>query len=260
MTAALINRPTIPYGARQLQEYIGKSTYRAFGATLALLASGAAALAIIVNYTQGPVELHTYVPPTVVTYYPPLTPAAPKSPVASPATVLPAAPGNAFKTPAATSGNFIPVPATIAIDPVATATEPSGSDGSPLGDNGIKNMDGAALPSENGGGTATAPKDALDAWDFNPVEHEPVLDYSALAKNLLYPDMAKRSGIEGKVHLRVLVGSDGRALQAIIIDSRHEALGRAAIDAILKTRFTPAVQNGQPVNCWLSIPVDFKLR
>ncbi|MGA1414539.1 MAG: energy transducer TonB, partial [Candidatus Kapaibacteriota bacterium] len=39
-----------------------------------------------------------------------------------------------------------------------------------------------------------------------------------------------------------------------------EIFNKSAGDAVMKTQFLPALQNGKPVACWLSVPISFKLR
>lgn len=97
--------------------------------------------------------------------------------------------------------------------------------------------------------------------DFIPVEKEPDVDLAKLQKLVEYPDMARRAGVEGKVILRVLVDAKGRATKTLVEASDNELLNEAAVNAIRKYgTFTPAIQNGEPIMCWVSIPIRFKLR
>lgn len=97
--------------------------------------------------------------------------------------------------------------------------------------------------------------------EFIPVEKEPGVDYSRLQGLVKYPDLAKRAGIEGRVVLRVLVDKDGSVRKLFIEDSENELLNSAAIDAVKSYgRFKPAIQNQEPIMCWISIPIQFRLR
>jgi protein TonB len=97
--------------------------------------------------------------------------------------------------------------------------------------------------------------------DFIPVEQEPGVDLGKLQKNIVYPDLARRAGIEGRVIVRVLVGADGKARKTLIESSDNEMLNESAVKAIKDYGlFTPAKQNGQPIMCWVSIPINFRLR
>lgn len=96
--------------------------------------------------------------------------------------------------------------------------------------------------------------------EFIPVEKEPSLDYEKLKKSVVYPEIARRAGIEGKVIVRVLVGANGEVRRTIIEYSDSELLNDAAVQAIKKATFTPGIQNGQPITCWVSVPITFQLR
>lgn len=97
-------------------------------------------------------------------------------------------------------------------------------------------------------------------YDFVPVEKEPWIDLEDLQKRVTYPEMARRAGIEGKVIIRVLVGKDGKPSKVVIESSENELLNDAAKSAVLKSVFTPGIQNDRPITCWVSIPIVFRLR
>lgn len=95
---------------------------------------------------------------------------------------------------------------------------------------------------------------------FIPVEKEPYIDLAELQKKVVYPEMARRANIEGKVTIRVLVDKNGKPKKTIIQQSDSKMLDQAAVEAVMKSVFTPAIQNQQPITCWVSIPILFKLR
>jgi len=96
--------------------------------------------------------------------------------------------------------------------------------------------------------------------DFIPVEKDPVVDLVDLQKSIVYPEMARKAGIEGQVVVRVLVGKDGKPKKSVVQYTDSQMLDQAAKNAVMKQVFTPAIQNGQPITCWVSIPIKFKLR
>jgi protein TonB len=96
--------------------------------------------------------------------------------------------------------------------------------------------------------------------DFIPVEKEPVVDLVALQKSIVYPEMARKAGIEGQVIVRVLVGKDGKPKKSVVQYTDSKMLDKAAKAAVMKQIFTPAIQNGKAITCWVSIPIKFKLR
>ncbi|MCS6966201.1 MAG: TonB family protein [Candidatus Kapabacteria bacterium] len=127
-------------------------------------------------------------------------------------------------------------------------------------------------PSEAGGGTGSGnvqviPEDTRvevppepDPYEFVAVEREPSLDMNELRRRLEYPELARRAGIQGKVYVRVLVGTDGKPKRYLVEHSDNELLTDAAVKAVMSMTFTPAIQNGQPITVWVSIPIDFRLR
>jgi len=72
----------------------------------------------------------------------------------------------------------------------------------------------------------------------------------------VYPDMAREANIQGKVILHVLVGKDGRVKNVKLIRGVNY-LNDAAMDAVKKWVFKPALSNNKPVAVWVEVPVDF---
>ncbi len=125
-----------------------------------------------------------------------------------------------------------------------------------------------AIPTEGTGSTevvidqgAQVTKEVEPAPDdFIPVEKDAVTDMNDLQKRVVYPPQAIKQNIEGKVLVRVLIGKDGRPKRCIIDQSVNSSLDEAAKKAVMSSIFTPAIQNGAPVEEWVSVPVNFTLR
>jgi protein TonB len=75
-----------------------------------------------------------------------------------------------------------------------------------------------------------------------------------------YPVMARRARLEGRVIVKAWVDRHGRVRQAEVMRSDLHVFDRAALDAVSQWIFTPALQNGEPIDMWVSIPVTFRLR
>jgi len=76
----------------------------------------------------------------------------------------------------------------------------------------------------------------------------------------VYPELARKAEIEGKVVVKVLVDIDGKVIDAVIIKSSKNAeLDRAALKAARQWIFSPAKQRDRYVRVWVVIPFDFKL-
>lgn len=75
-----------------------------------------------------------------------------------------------------------------------------------------------------------------------------------------YPDFAREAGVEGTVHVHILVGPDGRVRRAVIAQGGSvPMLDEAALDAARSCVFTPALTNGHPVMVWVSRSYRFSL-
>lgn len=98
-----------------------------------------------------------------------------------------------------------------------------------------------------------------DPYAFTPVESEPQ-PTTDVRKNIVYPELARKAGIEGHVYLRFKVLKSGGVGEVIVEKSDHKILEDAAIEAIKKCKFTPAIQNGAPIDVWTSQTIDFRLK
>jgi protein TonB len=76
-----------------------------------------------------------------------------------------------------------------------------------------------------------------------------------------YPEMARKAGIEGSVWIRVLIDKEGDVRDAIIEKESGANAGfeDSAKKAAMGGKWTPAMQNNQPVPCWVSYKVEFTL-
>ncbi|GBD92801.1 gram-negative bacterial tonB protein [bacterium BMS3Abin05] len=96
------------------------------------------------------------------------------------------------------------------------------------------------------------------AYDQAP---EPIGGFIAIQKNLKYPEIARKAGVEGTVIIQVLIDEKGRVIKTKVLKSLgNNGCDQAAIAAIVKTRWKPAMQRDKPVKVWVSIPVIFKLK
>lgn len=74
-----------------------------------------------------------------------------------------------------------------------------------------------------------------------------------------YPEQASSQKQEGTVTLRFLIGADGKVKDArLLTSSGYPALDEAALVAISKCSFNPAVKDGKPVDAWTAIQYVWK--
>ncbi|MDY0381899.1 MAG: energy transducer TonB, partial [Candidatus Cloacimonadaceae bacterium] len=92
--------------------------------------------------------------------------------------------------------------------------------------------------------------------NFVPYDDPPVVIGSI---NPVYPEFAKRNGVQGTVVLEVEVLKDGSIRNIHVKRSVPGGLDEAAIEAVRKVKFQPGKSSGQPVDVLLIIPVEFKL-
>lgn len=74
-----------------------------------------------------------------------------------------------------------------------------------------------------------------------------------------YPVEAREVGLEGRLVLRVHVGLEGEVIEVEVVQSVGEAIDRAAIEAVKRWKFTPAVACRKPVKSVYSIARRFEL-
>ncbi|MFA6437765.1 MAG: energy transducer TonB [Bacteriovoracaceae bacterium] len=93
--------------------------------------------------------------------------------------------------------------------------------------------------------------------DFVPVEKIPQV---ISAQKPLYPEIARRSGMEGSVWVKILVDKTGKARKVVVIkESGGGIFNEEAIKAAWKYQFTPAIMNSGPVQVWVAIKFNFRL-
>lgn len=76
----------------------------------------------------------------------------------------------------------------------------------------------------------------------------------------VYPAISRRLGEQGKVIVRVLIGTNGLPERAEIkTSSGFERLDRSALDYVLKCRYVPGKVNGVVQAMWYEAPVNYVL-
>ena len=74
-----------------------------------------------------------------------------------------------------------------------------------------------------------------------------------------YPEEAKKGKITGKVFVKIFIDEVGKPKKAVIIKSDNYIFNNSTINAAMKSRFTPAMQDGKPVAVWIVLPYRFTL-
>jgi protein TonB len=78
-----------------------------------------------------------------------------------------------------------------------------------------------------------------------------------------YPYIAKRDNIEGRIVLKFVVDVDGSAKEPEVVRAEPpevlELFAEAALKAVERYKFKPAVKNGKGVLCIVKLPIVFEL-
>lgn len=74
-----------------------------------------------------------------------------------------------------------------------------------------------------------------------------------------YPPDARADEIEGDVGLEIVVGEDGRVVDARVVVARGHGLDEAALAAVRAYRFSPARRDGRAVRVRMPWTVEFRL-
>jgi protein TonB len=98
-----------------------------------------------------------------------------------------------------------------------------------------------------------------DIYQQFEVEKAPSpVNLGAIRSSMRYPEIARSQGTEGRVTVKVLVGTDGSVIKVGGM-SGPDVFHDEVSDKVGDLQFTPALQNGQPVKCWVSVPFSFTL-
>jgi TonB family protein len=75
-----------------------------------------------------------------------------------------------------------------------------------------------------------------------------------------YTEPARQRGITGEVVLEVVVQRDGSVRSVRVLEGLGSGLDERAVEAVRQWRFSPARRLGQPVDVFVEVAVEFRLR
>lgn len=102
---------------------------------------------------------------------------------------------------------------------------------------------------------ASGNADSREVLEYKEVEIKPQLIDTVPP---VYPHIARKAGLTGKVFLKFVVNVDGSVSDVSVLKGKA-IFQKAAIDAISQFRFKPAEHNGKVVPVWMTQPIDFAL-
>ena len=84
--------------------------------------------------------------------------------------------------------------------------------------------------------------------------------YAYIARNIVYPEAAKKEKIEGRVFVTFIVEKDGQVSSAKILRDIGGGCGEEAIRVVKSMpKWKPGTQRGNPVRFQFNLPVSFGL-
>jgi periplasmic protein TonB len=89
---------------------------------------------------------------------------------------------------------------------------------------------------------------------------EPIGGIQGIQSKIVYPEIAKRAGVEGRVHVLAFVDEKGNVTKVEILKGLGAGLDEAAMNAVKQTKFKPGKQRGKPVKVQVAIPIIFRLQ
>jgi protein TonB len=73
-----------------------------------------------------------------------------------------------------------------------------------------------------------------------------------------YPIAMRRDALTATVRVEFIVGTDGRVLDAVVVETTHHGFDEAAVAGVSKWKFKPGMKAGRKVNTRMAVPIVFK--
>jgi len=91
---------------------------------------------------------------------------------------------------------------------------------------------------------------------------QPQFDPKAIEAAIVYPPIARRNGIEGRVILELFVDRTGtvQRITVLLEEPEGRGFGEAAVRALTGIKGVPATANGESVSCRYRYPIRFTLK
>lgn len=97
---------------------------------------------------------------------------------------------------------------------------------------------------------------------FQAVEEmpEPIGGIAAIQSKIVYPELAKRAGVSGRVSVRAYVDEKGNVTKVELVRGIGAGCDEEAMKAVQATKFKPGKQRMKPVKVQVVVPVVFRLQ
>ncbi len=89
---------------------------------------------------------------------------------------------------------------------------------------------------------------------------EPIGGVEVIQKKIIYPEIAKRAGVEGIVYILAYLNEEGDVVKVEVAKGVGGGCDEVAAKAVKETKFRPGKQRGKPVKVKVMVPVKFRLQ
>lgn len=110
-------------------------------------------------------------------------------------------------------------------------------------------------------GISEKPLDISKEFVHQEMQKFPSMDYDKIKSLVLYPELAREMNLSGVVHIAALIDKSGKLVKSYIYNSTNSLFNDEALLAVRNYNdFSPAVNNDRTVDCWIIIPINFRIK
>jgi protein TonB len=97
---------------------------------------------------------------------------------------------------------------------------------------------------------------------FVVVENMPELigGLASIQKDINYPEIARKAGVEGRVIVQFVVDEQGNVQDPVVVRGIGAGCDEEALRVVRQAKFQPGKQRGKPVKVKMSLPITFRLK
>ena len=89
---------------------------------------------------------------------------------------------------------------------------------------------------------------------------EPLDGIKSIESKVIYPEITKITGVEGKVYVLAYLDEKGKVNKVQIVKGLGSAIDKAVLNAVKQSIFKPGKMKGKPVKVKLAIPINVKIK
>ncbi|HXO42866.1 MAG TPA: energy transducer TonB, partial [Thermoanaerobaculia bacterium] len=76
----------------------------------------------------------------------------------------------------------------------------------------------------------------------------------------VYTEMARKARLQGVVIIEAIIDAQGNVINAHVLKGMPMGLDKAAVEAVNKWKFRPAMLQGKPVKVYYTLTVNFQVQ